>query len=66
MLPGDYDASEVFFKPVPNDGTRPSFGAGEGTSAFQISVVVRQSGKYQVELIQRRGSEELLKKERSM
>ena len=46
---------EVFFKPVPNDGTRSH--SSHGTSAFQISVMVPQSGKYQVGLTQRRGSD---------
>ena len=54
---GDDGAREVFFMPVPNDGTLNNMGNGEGASAFQITVMVPQSGEYQVRLTQRRGSD---------
>ena len=58
LLPGDDGAREVFFKPVPNDGTTSHLGGKQGESAIQISVMVPQSGNYQVRLTQRRGIDE--------
>ena len=56
VLERDDGTREVFFKPVPNDGTRSSW--APGASAIQISVMAPRSGNYQLSLTQRRGSEE--------
>ena len=47
---------EVFFKPVPNDGTASNY--DDGKSAFAINVSVPETSGYQISLTVRLGSEE--------
>eukprot|EP00964_Phaeocystis_antarctica_P146348 scaffold112602_cov57-Phaeocystis_antarctica.AAC.1 len=57
VLERDDGAHEVFFKPVPNDGSLTNFGNGMGASAFEIRIVAPRAGEYQFRLTDRRGSE---------
>ena len=48
---------EVFFKPVPNDGTLDNSGNGLGASAFPVEITAPASGPYEIRLEDRRGIE---------
>ena len=47
---------EVYFKPVPNDGSLSNTGNGHGASAFPVQVVAPAPGDYEIDLEDRQGS----------
>ena len=57
VLERDDGAREVFFKPVPNDGSLTHIGNGMGASAFEIRIVAPHTGDYRMQLTDRPGSE---------
>ena len=57
VLEGDDGTREVFFKPVPNDGSLDNEGNGLGASAFEIRYVAPRTGDYRIRLTDRHGSD---------
>ena len=55
VLVGADGAREVFFKPVPNDGSLSNGNAG-GASAFEVRIVAPHTGDYHIQLTDRPGS----------
>ena len=53
---GEDGAREVFFKPVPNNGSLPNHGNGDGASAFEIRIVAPSTGDFSVWLSDRPGN----------
>ena len=56
VLVGADGAREVFFKPVPNDGSLDNNGNGQGASALEIRIVAPHTGDYHIQLTDRAGS----------
>ena len=48
---------EVYFKPVPNDGTLSNRGNGRGASAFPVQISAPVAGSYDIRLEDRQGSQ---------